>query len=272
MNDGNPPVNLSLYTNIVMKRNLPYQQGDRPVRRGIYFLPNALTTAALFCGFFAVVQAMNGRFMIAAIAIFCALIFDGMDGRVARLTNSQSEFGAQYDSLSDMVSFGVAPSLVMYEWGLVNLGKWGWLAAFIYCAGAALRLARFNTNSEVLDKRFFQGLPSPAAASLIAGFVWVLDDNKISAQTVLWPAFFLTLFAGFAMVSNLPYHSFKDLSRRKSVPFVAILLVVMAFTVIAFDPPLFLFGLFVTYFLSGLLLGVWRLRNKQSAPMKPEDA
>ena len=150
--------------------------GNPVRRRGIYLLPNAFTTAALFCGFYAIVMAMNQRFEHAAWAIFIAMVLDGLDGRVARLTNTQSEFGAQYDSLSDMVSFGAAPALVIYEWSLRGLGKLGWIAAFVYCAGAALRLARFNTNIEVVDKRFFQGLPSPAAAALVAGFVLMMDD------------------------------------------------------------------------------------------------
>lgn len=163
--------------------NGPEQENlGRPRNRGIYLLPNAFTTANLFCGFFAIVQAMNQRFEIAAIAIFVALVMDGMDGRVARMTNTQSAFGEQYDSLTDMVSFGVAPALIAYEWVLKDLGKWGWLAAFVYCAGAALRLARFNTNIGVVDKRFFQGLPSPAAASLIAGFVWLAVDNKLPVK------------------------------------------------------------------------------------------
>jgi len=153
-------------------------------KRGIYLLPNAFTTAALFCGFFAVVQAMNVRFEIAAIAIFVAMVLDGMDGRVARMTHTQSAFGEQFDSLSDMVSFGVAPALVMYEWILKDLGRWGWLAAFVYCSGAALRLARFNTNVGVVDKRYFQGLPSPAAAALIAGFVWLATDNRVPLKLV----------------------------------------------------------------------------------------
>src|SRR5690606_24748125 len=162
-------------------------------RRSIYLLPNAFTTANLFAGFYAVVQAMNGRFEAAAIAIFLALVFDGMDGRVARLTNTQSAFGEQYDSMADMISFGAAPALVMYVWAMQGLGRWGWLAAFIYVAGGALRLARFNTNIAVVDKRFFQGLPSPAAAALVAGFIWLAVDNKLSLQasSVTWVAFAL---------------------------------------------------------------------------------
>ena len=153
-------------------------------RRGIYILPNLFTTAALFAGFYAIVQAMNGLFEQAAVAIFIAMVLDGLDGRVARLTRTQSAFGAEYDSLSDMVSFGAAPSLIMYEWALKGMGKLGWMAAFIYCAGAALRLARFNTNIDVVDKRYFQGLPSPAAAALVAGLVWVMIDNGIAGETV----------------------------------------------------------------------------------------
>src|SRR5512140_2372107 len=157
-------------------------------RRSIYLLPNLFTTAALFAGFYAIVQAMNGKFEYAAVAVFIAMVLDGLDGRVARLTHTQSEFGAEYDSLSDMVSFGVAPSIVIYEWALKSLGKWGWFAAFIYCAGTALRLARFNTNIDVIDKRYFQGLPSPAAAALVAGFVWVMGDLSFVGKDLRWYA------------------------------------------------------------------------------------
>src|SRR6195952_1949914 len=180
-----------------------FDASGKPVRRrGIYLLPNAFTTAALFCGFYAIVMAMNQRFEHAAWAIFIAMVLDGLDGRVARLTNTQSEFGAQYDSLSDMVSFGAAPALVIYEWSLRGLGKLGWLAAFIYCAGAALRLARFNTNIEVVDKRYFQGLPSPAAAALVVGFVMMMTDPDInvSARQVDWISWSIAVFAGLTMV------------------------------------------------------------------------
>ncbi|MDX3907220.1 MAG: CDP-diacylglycerol--serine O-phosphatidyltransferase [Pigmentiphaga sp.] len=228
--------------------------------RGIYLLPNAFTTAALFAGFYAIVQAMNNRFEAAAIAIFVAMVLDGMDGRVARLTNTQSAFGEQYDSLSDMTSFGVAPALVMYEWILTGLGRWGWLAAFIYVAGAALRLARFNTNIGVVDKRFFQGLPSPAAAALVAGFVWLAVDNKLPIRELWmpWVAFGLTVYAGVSMVSNAPFFSGKSFALGRSVPFWVILLVVLAFVFISSDPPIVLFGLFVIYGLSGYVL--WGLR------------
>ena len=239
--------------------NLPLR--DPELRhRSIYLLPNAFTTAALFAGFYAVVQAMNGRFEAAAIAIFVAMVLDGMDGRVARLTNTQSSFGEQYDSLSDMTSFGVAPALVMYEWMLQGLGRWGWLAAFIYVAGAALRLARFNTNIGVVDKRFFQGLPSPAAAALVAGFVWLAVDNRLAIQPALlaWTAFAITLYAGISMVSNAPFYSGKTFALGRSVPFWVILVVVAGFVFISSDPPMVLFVLFVLYGFSGWFIWAWR--------------
>lgn len=233
---------------------------NKPLRRrGIYLLPNAFTTAGLFCGFYAIVMAMNHRFEYAAVAIFAAMLLDTVDGRVARLTHTQSEFGAQYDSLADMVSFGAAPALVMYIWALQGLGKLGWLAAFVYCAGGALRLARFNTNIEVVDKRYFQGLPSPAAAALVAGFIWLMNDLGYVGDELDWAAWVITLFAGLTMVSNVPFYSFKDINYRKSVPFIAIFLIVLAFVVIAGDPPKVLFGLFVLYGLSGYAIYFWRL-------------
>src|SRR6267378_764988 len=195
--------------------------------RGIYWLPNAITTCALFAGFYAIVQAMNLRFELAAAGVFAAMVFDALDGRVARLTKTQSAFGAEYDSLSDMVSFGAAPALVVYEWALRSLGKLGWIAAFIYVAGAALRLARFNTTLEVADKRYFQGLPSPSAAALVAGFVWIIDDYAIDPETVRWAAWAVTLFAGLTMVSNLKYYSFKTINLRRSVPFAVVILIVL---------------------------------------------
>jgi CDP-diacylglycerol--serine O-phosphatidyltransferase len=230
-------------------------------RRGIYILPNLFTTAALFAGFFAIVQAMNGNFDQAAVAIFVAMVMDGLDGRVARMTRTQSAFGAEYDSLSDMVSFGVAPALVVYVWALKGMGKLGWIAAFVYCAGAALRLARFNTQLEVADKRYFQGLPSPAAAALLAGLVWVMHDHHISGESVRWLVWFATLFAGLTMVSNLRYYSGKDINLRRSVPFMALLLLVLFFILISLDPPQVLCGLFILYALSGYVLALWNLRK-----------
>jgi CDP-diacylglycerol--serine O-phosphatidyltransferase len=225
-------------------------------RRGIYILPNLFTTAALFAGFYAIVQAMNQSFEAASVAIFIAMVLDGLDGRVARLTNTQSAFGAEYDSLSDMVSFGVAPALVSYEWALKGLGKWGWIAAFIYCVGAALRLARFNTNIDVVDKRYFQGLPSPAAAALVAGLVWVMLDNDIAGPDVRWYAFALTIFAGLTMVSNVRYWSGKDINLRRSVPFIFVAGIALGFALVSSYPPGVLFGLFLCYALSGYVLTV----------------
>jgi len=234
-----------------------------PLRgRGIYLLPNLFTTAALFAGFYAIVQAMNNRFEQAAIAILVAIVLDGLDGRVARLTRTQSAFGAEYDSLSDMVSMGAAPALVMYEWVLKDLGRFGWLAAFVYCVGAALRLARFNVNLGVVDKRFFQGLPSPAAAALVAGFVWLASDNKIpvSSYGIPWITGFLAIYAGVTMVSNVPFYSFKDINLRKSVPFATVLFIVLGFVLVSSDPPIVLFLLFCGYGVSGYLL--WALGKR----------
>ncbi|TWI66480.1 CDP-diacylglycerol--serine O-phosphatidyltransferase [Pseudoduganella lurida] len=232
---------------------------DRPRSRGIYLLPNAFTTGALFCGFYAIVMAMNQRFEHAAWAIFIAMLLDGLDGRVARLTNTQSEFGAQYDSLSDMVSFGAAPALVIYEWSLRGLGKLGWIAAFVYCAGAALRLARFNTNITVVDKRYFQGMPSPSAAALIAGFVLMMVDLGEEGVMYPWVSWALALFAGLTMVTNVPYYSFKDVNFRKSVPFITVFLIALAFALVSLDPPKVMFPLFVLYGLSGYLVFFVRL-------------
>ena len=226
-------------------------------RRGIYILPNLFTTAALFAGFYAIVQAMNGLFEQAAVAIFIAMVLDGLDGRVARLTRTQSAFGAEYDSLSDMVSFGAAPALIMYEWALKGMGKLGWMAAFIYCAGAALRLARFNTNIDVIDKRYFQGLPSPAAAALVAGLVWVVIDNGIAGPDVRWYGCALTIFAGISMVSNVLFYSGKEINLRRSVPFIVIIAFVLGFLLISSYPPGVLFGLFLCYAVSGYVLGAW---------------
>ncbi|MBK9663370.1 MAG: CDP-diacylglycerol--serine O-phosphatidyltransferase [Nitrosomonas sp.] len=236
-------------------------------RRGIYLLPNLFTTAALFAGFYAVVQAMNENFEYSAIAIFIAMVLDGLDGRVARLTGTQSEFGAEYDSMSDMVSFGVAPALIAYEWALKDMGQWGWIVAFIYCACAALRLARFNTNIAVVDKRFFQGLPSPAAAALIAGLVWVTINFQVQGNDISWLACIVTLFAALTMVSNIPYYSGKEINLRRRVPFFTILLLVLFFFVlIPSHPPLVLFCLFVAYGLSGYIIKLWRFgKNKRNS-------
>lgn len=237
----------------------------KPRRRGIYILPNLFTTAALFAGFYAIVQAMNGRFEHAAIAVFVAMVLDGIDGRVARLTRTQSAFGAEYDSLSDMVSFGVAPALVMYEWALQGMRSLGWAAAFIYCACAALRLARFNTQLAVADKRYFQGLPSPSAAALLAGMVWIGFDYEIPGPKLSWLALFVTVFAGLSMVSNIRFYSFKEINMRRSVPFVMILAIVLIFVLIAIHPPTVLFSIFAIYSVSGYVMWPW-VRKKIRQP------
>jgi CDP-diacylglycerol--serine O-phosphatidyltransferase len=230
----------------------------RKRRKGIYILPNLFTLAALFGGFYAMVMAIDGRFEQAAIGVFCAMVLDSLDGRIARMTNTQSAFGEQMDSLSDMVSFGAAPALIAYVWALSTLGRWGWIGAFVYCACAALRLARFNVNTTVVDKRFFQGLPSPAAAALVAGFIWLMTDAGIDGADVRWYAFAMTLYAGLTMVTNVPFYSFKDVQMKKSVPFVVIVLIALAIAVINIDPPTVMFGLFVIYGFSGYAVYGWR--------------
>jgi CDP-diacylglycerol--serine O-phosphatidyltransferase len=240
--------------------------GEPRRSKGIYMLPNMVTLAALFGGFYAVVMAMNGRYDLATVAIFASMVLDSLDGRIARMTNTQSAFGEQMDSLSDMVSFGAAPALIAYEWTLRGLGRWGWIAAFVYCACAALRLARFNVNTGVVDKRYFQGLPSPAAAALVAGFIWLMTEIGVKPDEVSWVMFALTLYAGLTMVTNVPFYSFKDLSLKRSVPFAALVLVALGIAVINIDPPTVLFLLFVVYGLSGYGVYVWRrLKGKPTS-------
>ena len=236
---------------------------NKPKRpRGIYLLPNLFTTAALFSGCYAVLAAKQGRFEAAAIAIFVAMVLDGFDGRVARMTHTQSDFGAEYDSLSDMVAFGVAPALVAYEWALGGLGKIGWLAAFVFTAAAALRLARFNSQIGVADKRYFKGLPSPSAAAIIAAGVWIGADQGISGGDVSWFVAFITAAAGLLMVSNFRYHSFKDLDLHGRVPFILAVALMLAFAVVLLHPPVVLFLGFVVYAVSGPVLTLYRRRRR----------
>ncbi|MDR2127576.1 MAG: CDP-diacylglycerol--serine O-phosphatidyltransferase [Burkholderiaceae bacterium] len=251
----------------------------RRMRKGIYVLPNLITLAALFGGFYAVVMAMNNRFDLATTGIFAAMVLDSLDGRVARMTGTQSAFGEQMDSLSDMVSFGAAPALIAYEWALQPLGRWGWIAAFVYCACAALRLARFNINTGVIDKRYFQGLPSPAAAALVAGFIWLTSavvsarhevplfralialtgGVRVEREDFSWIMFAITLFAGLSMVTNAPYYSFKDLgNRRNSVPFVVLVLAALLIAIVSIEPATVLLVLFMGYALSGYVVYAWR--------------
>ena len=250
---------------------LPKEHPKRARGRGIYLLPNLFTTAALFAGFYAVLASMNGQFEKAAIAIFLAMILDGLDGRVARMTNTQTAFGAEYDSLSDMVAFGLAPALVMYQWALVDLGKFGWMAAFIYTAGAALRLARFNSQLDTADKRFFTGLPSPSAAAVLAGAVWVAVDNGLQPSSWSWAAAILTALVGLLMVSNILYHSFKQIDFKGKVPFFSVVIVMLVFAVVLTEPPLVLFGIFFGYTLAGPVLSLRRLARRR-ARRKERDA
>jgi CDP-diacylglycerol--serine O-phosphatidyltransferase len=232
-------------------------------RRGIYLLPNLFTTAAMFAGFFAIISAINGRFDTAAIAIFVAMILDGLDGRVARLTNTQTAFGVEYDSLSDMVSFGVAPGLVMYLWAFSDLGKFGLFAAFVHTAGGALRLARFNTQVGIEDKLFFQGLPSPSAAAILAGFIWVCNDFGYHPEALKYFALILTIGTGLLMVSNFRYYSFKEIDFKGRVPFFATILVMLGISLIMTHPQIILFLLFLGYAISGPVMTIVMRRRKR---------
>lgn len=233
-------------------------------RRGIYLLPNLFTTAALFAGFYSIVAAIGGHFETAAVAIYVALVLDGADGRIARMTNTESAFGAEYDSLSDMVSFGLAPALVVYEWSLTSIGKPGWLAAFVFAVGTALRLARFNTQVGSADKRYFQGLPCPAAAALVAGMVWVGAAYDLQGGWVVVIAFGITVATAVLMVTQFRYHSLKELDLRGRVPFVTILVMVLVFVFVLIDPPQVLFLAFLLYAVSGPVLTLLHVRKRRA--------
>jgi CDP-diacylglycerol--serine O-phosphatidyltransferase len=227
--------------------------------KGVYLLPNSFTTASLFSGFYAVVSGMSGNFENAAIAIFISMILDTLDGRVARLTNTTSKFGAEYDSLADVVAFGVAPALVLFSWSLQSLGNFGWVAAFIYVAGGALRLARFNVQLEVADSRYFTGLPIPAAAGVMAGMVWTGVDYNLDGESLSYLVAMVTAALGILMVSNFKYYSFKDLDLKGKVPFVALLAVVLVFAVYSLQPPIMLALTFLAYAASGPVLWLFKI-------------
>ena len=255
--------------------NRPAKPVERVRKRGIYLLPNIFTTLNLFAGFYAIVQGMNHDFEKSAIAIFVAMVLDSIDGRVARLTRTQSAFGAEYDSLADMVSFGAAPALVMYEWALRDLGRIGWIAAFVYCVGAALRLARFNTQLSVADKRWFTGLPSPAAAALVAGMIWVFNDYQVGGGEVKWLAAAVTVYAGITMVSNVRFYSGKDINLRRAVPFYVVLLLVLALLLISLEPSHVLWGVMLAYGVSGYVTWVvqrWHAEATQKQHQGIRDA
>ena len=234
---------------------------DKP-RKGIYILPSLVTTASLFVAFYAIVQATLGRFEVAAMAVFVSMVLDGLDGRIARWTNTASDFGKEYDSLADVIAFGLTPALVMFEWSLTAYGNIGWLSAFLFVACAALRLARFN-SVEVKDKRYFQGLPSPAAAAVVAGWVWSMADFDFEGSRLGPVSIVIVVASALAMVSNLPYKSFKDFDPKNRVPFVAMVLLIVPFVLISFDPPRVLFLLFLAYLVSGPV--IWFLRRRASA-------
>lgn len=244
--------------------------GRKVRHRGIYLLPNLFTTAALFCGFYAVIAGMQDRFEHAAIAIFVAMLFDGLDGRVARMTNTQSEFGVQYDSLSDLISFGVAPSLVMFSWSLQELGKIGWCIAFLYCVCAALRLARFNVQVDTADKRYFTGLASPAAAAVIAGIVWAGAEGAVTSEWAAWVFGLLTAVTGILMVTNIRYYSFKGLDLKGRVPFFYILGVVLLLIFLAASPHTNILAIAVVYAISGPVLH-WRTGRQKPLVVDAEN-
>ncbi|AKQ33971.1 CDP-diacylglycerol--serine O-phosphatidyltransferase [Candidatus Coxiella mudrowiae] len=236
--------------------------------RGIYLLPNLFTVGAMFTGFCAIVAAMEGRYEAAAIAIFVALIMDGLDGRIARLLDAQSEFGAQLDSLSDMIGFGISPALVVYSWSLAIMGKPGWLAAFIYAACTALRLARFNVQAKKIDKSYFQGLPTPPAAALVASIVWVCSTYDVAGECIALPMSIVVILLGLLKVSTIRYRSFKDVNLRNRVPFVVILGIVLILALIAFDPPDILLILSFLYVISGPIETLWSLHRRRQQKKK----
>lgn len=242
------------------------ENGKKIRRKGIYLLPNLFTTSALFSGFFAVVAGINGEFTSAAAAIFIAMVLDGLDGRVARMTNTQSAFGAEYDSLSDMISFGMAPALVAFTWILQDIGKTGWVVAFLYVACAALRLARFNVQIGSVDKKWFIGLPSPSAAALVAASVWTFHSFDADAFGFKLLMLVVVGAAGILMVSNIRYYSFKDLDFKKPVPFVVLLAVVLGFVMISVQPSVMLLLLFGAYVCSGPVLAVMRKAKAKAKP------
>jgi CDP-diacylglycerol--serine O-phosphatidyltransferase len=243
-------------------------------RKGIYLLPNLLTTGGLFAGFYGIVGAIDGNYQRSAVALFIAMLLDGMDGRLARLTGTESAFGKEYDSLADLVSFGIAPAIIVYQWGLVRLGEYGWiwgklgwLAAFLYAVSAALRLARFNVADRSGDRRFFEGLPSPSAAALVVFMVWLGTELEWSGGFTLLLATLVTAVAGALMVSHVPYYSFKEVSPKGRISFTYVIAVPLTFVLVALNPSVVLFCMAVTYAASGPMLVLWRIRRRRRNPV-----
>jgi CDP-diacylglycerol--serine O-phosphatidyltransferase len=246
----------------------PVSVNEQNHRRGVYLIPNLLTTSALFAGFYSIIASINGDFVKASIAIFIAQLLDGADGRVARMTHTQSEFGAQYDSMSDLMAFGLAPALLAFQWSLSGLGQAGWVAAFIFVAGAALRLARFNVQIGKVDKKYFVGLASPAGAGVIWATVWSLEDFGISGSEVSWLMVVLVPLIGAMMLSPIRYFSFKDISGQRRVPFFVLLAIVLVFALIALDPPRVLLGFALAYALHGPIMELIRwVKKKKKAEL-----
>ncbi|MFC2990412.1 CDP-diacylglycerol--serine O-phosphatidyltransferase [Halomonas tibetensis] len=267
--EGAPPVEEDLAAAFVRETEVieeAVEDGQKVRRKGIYLLPNLFTTSALFAGFFAIVAGINGDFTAAAVAIFIAMVLDGLDGRVARMTNTQSAFGAEYDSLSDMLSFGAAPALVAFTWILQDIGKTGWVVAFLYVACAALRLARFNVQIGSVDKKWFIGLPSPSAAALVAASVWTFHSFDAEAFGFKLLMLVIVGAAGVLMVSNIRYYSFKDIDLKGPVPFVVLLAIVLGFVVISVEPSVMLLLLFGTYVASGPVMAAMR-KMKHATPV-----
>lgn len=251
---------------------------SKSTSRGIYLLPNLFTTGGLFAGYYSIIASINGHYEIAAITVFIAALLDGLDGRVARLTNTQSAFGEQYDSLADLISFGLAPSLLMYNWSLYSLGsihpvmgKIGWLVAFIYAVCGALRLARFNVHIGSVDKNYFEGMPSPAAAGLLCSFVWVAVDHEYTGISLQYIVLAITLIAGLLMVSKFKYYSFKTLPFKETVPFVWILLLVLVFVMLTLAPAKVLLVVFSSYAVSGILVSLFQYKQRKSKKIKSEN-
>lgn len=256
----------------------PTNMAERPRRKGIYVLPNLLTTGSLFAGFYGIIASIDGRYEPAAIAVIIAGVLDGLDGRLARLTNTESEFGKQYDSLSDMVSFGLAPAVIVYQWGLVRLAEYGWLwaklgwlAAFVYAVAGALRLARFNVHSRAGDRRFFEGLPSPSAAGLMMSMVWLGTDLGWTGVYTLALAFVVSIAAGTLMVSRFPFYSFREVHPRGRISFTYVFVIPLTFVLVAMDPPTVLFAIGVIYALSGPTLSLWRRQRRRSETVRPRE-
>lgn len=230
----------------------------------IYLLPSMITLSSMFCGFYAMVQAIAGDFYHAGLAVLFSMILDSLDGRVARLTNTSSPFGAELDSLADMVAFGAAPAMIVFNWGLHSLGKTGWLVAFVYCACAGLRLARFNVMTDVIDKRYFHGMPSPSAAALVVGFVYLSAEYQLHSTLMIISGLIITLIAGLSMVSNIKFYSFKEFHFYQTTRFRAILMFLAFLVLLFYYPEEVLYGFFIIYTMTSYICWIFRIGYNKS--------